>query len=98
MSLLQEAFRDITTAIEYVALSLCYRKSTAEPQSAARIIVLCAATSFSFQHYYGMVRSILPVLSRINRDNHIPTHPNSAIYSYNKPINQVIMRNYYGEN
>lgn len=93
MSLLQEAFRDVTTAVEYVALSLYYRKSTADTQSVARITVLRAATKFSITYRYP-----LPVLSRIQRDNRIPIYLNSAIFSYNTPINQVKMRNYYGEN
>ena len=93
MSLLQEAFRDVTTAVEYVALSLCYRKSTADPQSVARIIVLRAATSISFPFCY-----LITVLSSSQRDNCIPIQLNSAISSYNTPLNQVKMRNYYGEN
>jgi len=98
MRLLQEAFRDITAAIEHVALSLCYRKSTAEPHSAARIIVLHTATDISFQHHNGYCRGILHFLSHLIRDNRIPIHSNSANSSYNTTINQVKMRNYYGEN
>jgi len=98
MSLLQEAFRDITTAVDFVALSLCYRKFTTDSQSVARKIVLHTATDISFQHHSSYCRGILHFLSHLKRDNRIPIHPNSAISSYNTPINQVKMRNYYGEN